>query len=235
MPVTITARCHPALEPILPRPVPAREALPAWLREMPGEAVSEVLGGEPVRTLKHCPPLIDALSLGLLIPLPCDLRVAGGEIAWDWEPPVIPDQLFSRAPIGVHVPEQAAGAPFADPCHLVIKFLNYWTLEAPEGWQILFTHPMNRPELPFLTLSGLVDADRFTAGFVHFPALWRLPDWEGLLPAGTPVAQAIPVPRGTVGADVRSMNEADAAATREVQAALQAERGVYRKRFRIRG
>jgi len=233
--VSITARCHPALEPLLPRPVPAREALPGWLREMPGEVASSALGGEKVRTLKHCPPLIDALGLGLIIPLACELTVSGGEIAWDWEPPAIPDQLFSRAPVGLHVPEQAAGAPFAEPDQMVVKFLNFWTLEAPPGWQILFTHPLNRPDLPFLTLAGLVDADRFTAGFVHFPALWRDPDWEGVLPAGTPVAQAIPVPRGAVTLETATMSEQHAAATREVQAALQSERGVYRKRFRLRG
>lgn len=234
MPVTITARCHPALEPILPPPVPAREALPSWLRSMPGEAASETLGGEPVRTLKHCPPLLDAMAAGLLMPLACDLTVRGGEIAWDWDPPVLPETLMSRAPVGLHVPEQAAGASFGDPDRFVVKFLSFWTLEAPEGWQILFTHPFNRPELPFLTLTGLVDADRFGAGFVHFPALWRDPGWEGVLPAGTPVAQAIPVPRGRTGLDCRRMTGTEIAATAETQAALQSERGVYRKRFRLR-
>jgi len=234
MTVTLTARCHPALEPLLPRPVPAAEALPGWLREMPGQVPSDALGGAGLRTLKQCPPLLDALALGLLIPLPCSLGVADGEIAWDWEPPALPDQLLSRAPVGLHLPEQATGAPFGDPGALIVKFLNYWTLEAPEGWQILFTHPLNRPDLPFHTLSGLVDADRFTAGFVHFPALWRDPDWEGELPAGTPVAQAIPVPRGRTRLDCRAQTAEEAAETRALQAALQAEPGVYRKRFRLR-
>ena len=37
------------------------------------------------------------------------------------------------------------------------------------GWSILFTHPLNRDDLPFRTLSGIVDCDRFGAGLVHFP------------------------------------------------------------------
>lgn len=230
---TLTARCHPALEPILPRPVPAAEALPDWLRAMPSEVPSAALGGAAVRTLKHCPPLIDALGLGLLMPLACDLAVRGGEVSWDWDPPVIPDMLMTRAPVGVHVPEQATGAPFGV-TGLVLKFVSFWTLEAPEGWQVLFLHPLGRPDLPFRTLSGLVDADRFGDGFVHFPALWTDPDWEGVLPAGTPVAQAIAVPRGRTDLACRAMTPDEAARTRAVQEALQEERGVYRRRFRLR-
>lgn len=230
---TLVARCHPALEPILPKPVPAAKALPDWLREMPGEAPSPSLGGENVRTLKHCAPMIDALSLGLLMPLACDLTVAEGEIGWDWEPPVLPDDLIVRAPVGVHVPEQAEGAPLALGGGFVVKFVSFWTLAAPEGWQVLFTHPFGHPDLPFRTLTGLVDADGFADGFVHFPAVWTDPGWEGVLPAGTPVAQAIAIPRAGPALETRAMTEAEAARTRAVQAALGAERGVYRKRFRI--
>ena len=158
---------------------------------------------------------------------------AGGEIAWDWDPPVITDAPITRAPVGVHVPEQATGVPLGLPeGQLVLKFTNYWTLSAPEGWQLLFTHPLNRADLPFLTLTGLVSADRFTDGYVHFPALWTDPAFEGTLPAGTPVAQVIAVPRDLPGLTVETMDEAQVAASRAVQEALQAEPGVYRKRFR---
>lgn len=227
--VEIAAHCHPALEPLLPKPVAASAAFPDWLRPMPSEVAAETLGGAMVRTLKHCPPFIDALGLGLLIPLAADLTVAGGEIAWDWDPPPLPDQLHTRAPIGLHVPEQAAGAPIAPADRFAIKFTNFWTLSAPEGWSILFTHPLNRENLPFRTLSGVVEADRFGDGFVHFPAVWLDPDWEGVLPAGTPVAQAIPIPRASVTVTTGVYDAAKAARVRAMQEALQAERGHYRK------
>jgi len=151
--ITLTARCHPALEPILPKPVLAADALPDWLRTMPSEVDSETLGGAPIRTLKHCPPLIDALGLGLLMPLAADLTVRAGEVSWHWDPPPLPADLLTRAPIGLHVPEQAAGTPLPV-AGFIIKFTNFWTLEAPEGWSILFTHPLNREDLPFRTLAG---------------------------------------------------------------------------------
>ena len=228
MPV-LTARCHPALEPLLPTPQPASTALPRWLKEMPAEVESPTLGGMPVRTLKHCPPLIDAFSLGILLPLVTDLTVRGGELSWDWDPPSIPDQLLTRAPIGVHAPEQAAGAPLPLEDRFVIKFMNFWTIEAPEGWSVLFTHPLNRADLPFHTLSGVVQCDRFADGLVHFPALWTDPSFEGTLPAGTPVAQAIPIPREKLALKTGVFDDAKSGRVRATQEALQAEPGHYRK------
>lgn len=227
---TITARCHPALREMLPPPVPAARALPDWLREMPSELDAPSLGGARLRTLKHCPPLIDALSLGLVIPLPCDLTVAGGEISWDWSPPPLPETLISRAPVGIHMPEQVHGAPVGTG-GVMLKFLNFWTIEAPPGWQVLFTHPLNRPDLPFTTLSGVVDCDRFAAGYVHFPALLD-PSFEGVIARGTPVAQLIPRPRAPVDLRVEVMDEEGIAANRAVQAELQSAPGVYRKSYR---
>ncbi|ALG91077.1 MULTISPECIES: hypothetical protein [Actibacterium] len=228
----IIARCHPQLEPLLPRPVPAAQALPGWLRAMPGQVEAETLGGAPIRTLKHCPPFIDALSLGLMIPLATDLHVKDGEISWDWDPPIIPDAPLTRAPIGLHAPEQASGMPVNLDARMVIKFTNFWTLEAPAGWSLLFTHPLNRADLPFQTLSGVVDCDLFGLGYVHFPALWTDTKFEGTLPAGTPVAQVIPVPREAVGCETTALNSGEVTQSREIQEALQAETGVYRRRFR---
>ncbi len=227
----ITARCHPLLASLLPPPVPASSALPDWLRAMPSEMVAETLGGAPVRTLKHCPPLIDALSVGILIPLATDLTIRGGHVEWDWAPPMIEDAPISRSPIGLHVPEQATGAPFHQ-AGLIIKFMNFWTLESEPGWSILFTHPLNRPDLPFETLSGVVACDMFKAGYVHFPALWRDPGFEGVIPRGTPIAQAVAIRRDALDLDVGTMTDAEISASADLQHSLGAERGVYRRDFR---
>ncbi|SMX44973.1 hypothetical protein [Actibacterium lipolyticum] len=228
----ITARCHPLLEPLLPKPVPAAHALPDWLRQMPSEVASDTLGGATIRTVKHCPPFIDALSLGLMIPLATDLSVQNGELSWDWNPPIIPDAPITRAPIGAHVPEQATGMPLQLNAQLIVKFTNFWTLEAPAGWSLLFTHPMNRPDLPFQTLSGVVDCDAFKNGYVHFPAVWNDAGFSGSLPAGTPVAQVIAVPRAQPELATAVMTEDEVAQSRQVQETLQHETGVYRKQFR---
>lgn len=228
----ITARCHPALEPILPRPVVAASALPDWLRAMPPEIAAKTLGGASVRTLKHCPPIIDAFSLGLLIPLATDLTVENGELSWDWDPPVVEDADLSRAPVGLHAPEQATGAPFATDGRLIVKFTNFWSLGVEDGWSLLFTHPFNRPDLPFETLSGVVDCDRFAGGYVHFPALWRDREFAGVIPRGAPVAQVTPVRRAALELDVAAMSETEIAASREVRRRLGEAPGAYRRSFR---
>ncbi|MEL6768975.1 MAG: hypothetical protein AAFP17_17480 [Pseudomonadota bacterium] len=200
---------------------------------MPSEVESPILG-EAVRTLKHCAPMIDAFGLGFLMRLPARIEARGGSLHWDWDFPVIGDAPLSRAPIGVHVPEQAAGSPIAPAAGgFIVKFLNYWSLAAPPGWQILFTHPFGQPNLPFRTLTGLVDADGYGDGYVHFPALWADPGWEGVLEAGTPVAQAIALPRLSPAIETRPMTADEVSASRAVQEALQRERGVYRRSYRI--
>ncbi len=93
MPVTITARCHPALEPILPKPISAAKALPDWLKAMPATAVSETLSGGEVRTLKQCPPVLDAYALGVILPLACDITVAA-TLHGKPVPPCYADQLL---------------------------------------------------------------------------------------------------------------------------------------------
>lgn len=230
----LTFRCLPGFEDILPRPVPARTGLPDWLKAMPSTAVSETLGGIEVRTLKHCPPLLDAFSTGVLLPLAADLTVQEGELGWDWEAPRVPGLRHTRSPIGLHVPEQAAGAPLqADENRFVVKFTNFWALEVPEGWSVLFTHPLNREDLPFRTLAGIVDCDRFSDGFVHFPAIWTDPDFEGVLPKGTPVAQAIPVKREAIEIVTETMDAARLDAHRTLEDGLSEDPGLYRKSFRV--
>ncbi|SOC10083.1 hypothetical protein [Stappia indica] len=229
----LSFRCLPELAGHVPEPVPARASLPEWLKAAPSLVASEVLGGAEVRTFKHCPPLIDALAQGVMFRLAADLDIAGGEISWDWSPPVTETARQTRSPVGLHVPEQAQGLPFGLPDgQFVLKFTNFWTVEAPGGVSLLFTHPLNREDLPFRTLAGLVDCDRYRDGFVHFPAIWQDADFSGRLPAGTPVAQAFPIRREVLELDIRAMDRGELARHLKVQDGLQQDPGLYRKSFR---
>ena len=227
----ITFRCPPELLGFLPRPVPARDGLPAWLRAMPGEAEVPDLGGA-IRTLKHCPPFIDAMRAGFLMPLVADVRVEDGAFEWDWDPPPTALGRTTRSPLGFHHAEQASGSPLHDPDRIFLKFNNFWTVELEPGWSLLVTHPANRTDLPFQTLTGLVDADLFRDGLIQFPARWLDPAFEGTLPRGTPVAQCIPVRRETLDLVFEPLAGDAAERFAEVKDALAAEPGVYRRRFR---
>jgi hypothetical protein len=225
----IIARCHPLLEPLLPRPVPAAQALPGWLGEMPSKTWADTLGGAAVRTLKHCPPIIDAMRLGVLVLCPTEITVRAGEVSWDWDPPILPDANISRAPVGVHVPEQAIGSPYVG-TQLILKFMNFWTLETPVGWSLMFIHPQGYPDLPFTTLAGVVDCDTYKDGYVHFPALLK-PGFEGVIAKGTPIAQAVPVQKDLT-LKVGAMSPDQIARNRTVQDDLSRVPGRYRRVFR---
>ena len=226
-------RCDPALEKHLPRPVPARGALPDWLRAMPAKSPSDIHGRD-IRTVKQCPPFIDAMAYGVMILLPCDVTVDRGAFSWAWDIPEPSTSHHPRAPLSFHVPAQFPNAPFARDGKAALKFNSFWTIELDPEWSLFAMHPVNRDELPFRLLSGLVDADRFHDGGINFPAIWTAPDFSGVLPKGTPVAQCFAVPRAAPELVFESLDEPHRQAYASTVAEVLSKPGVYRKRFRAR-
>ena len=231
LPLTLTFRCPKELEGLLPPPVPAARGLPDWIRQMPQQAFSPLVGGDD-DTVKRCPPFIDAMTGGFLIPLICDVRVENGEFTWDNDLPPGGAVSYARSPIGLHDAGQVTGTPLFDADRFLIKFHNLWTIEAPEGYALLFTHPVNRFDLPFTTLTGMVDCDRYHDGWINFPAHWRDTDFNGVLPKGTPVAQVFPIKRETWTVRTAVFTEAESQRARDVLDEIRRERGVYRGQFR---
>jgi hypothetical protein len=229
--MTLKFRCPPGLGTILPRPIPAVLGLPDWFKILPQKAFNPSMGEEGP-TVKKCPPFIDAMTYGFLIPLAIDLEVQNGEFTWNFELPEGLVSEFSHSPIDFHDPSQAAGTPFFDDDRFIIKFNNFWTVEAPPGYSLLFTHPVNRSDLPFTTLTGLVDCDTFHDSPIHFPARWHDAGFNGVLPKGTPVAQCLPVKREIWNADFEELSGEGITRLIEAQEAMAGEQGVYRRQFR---
>jgi hypothetical protein len=224
-------RCDPKLRELLPPPIPARRALPDWIRQMPKDAFSDTHGLN-VRTVKQCPPFIDAMSYGFMMTLPCDVRVKEGVLSWDWNLPPLSIEAHPRSPISFHVPAQVTGTPLHQADQAVVKFNSFWTIELEPGWSLFAQHPVNRADLPFRLLSGLVDADRFTDVGILFPAVWSDPDFDGVLARGTPIAQCFPVPRAPLDLQYESMSPEEVDRYQETAGKLLSEPGVYRKEFR---
>jgi hypothetical protein len=228
----ITFRCDPALIDLLPRPVPACAAVPEWLRAMAPRVESAVHGRE-IRTVKQCPPFVDAMRHGVMLVLPCDVRVEPGmKFSWDWPLPDSSVQGHPRAPLSFHVPEQVAGSPMARGARSALKFNSFWTIELEPGWSLLAMHPVNRDDLPFRTVTGLVDADRFNAVGINFPAVWLDERFDGVLPKGTPIAQCCAVPRGAPELAFEAMSPERIEGYAAVADKIMAGPGVYRKGFR---
>jgi len=227
----ITFRCPPELESVLPRPIPAFAGLPDWFKSMPQKAFSALTGTDNF-TVKKCPPFIDAMTSGFLMPLMTDLQVEDGHFKWqqDWPGGAVVN--YSRSPIDFHENVQLTGTPFFFEDSFALKFNNLWAVELPAGYSLLVTHPVNRTDLPFLTLTGLVDSDLYVDNFINFPALWRDPDFHGTLPKGTPVAQCIPVKRETWVAQFEAFSGDRVPRLKEVTDAVTHVPGTYRRQFR---
>jgi hypothetical protein len=231
----IIFRCLPELEAILPKPIPAKRGLPEWLRRMPMRAHEAAFDTE-VDTVKHCPPFLDAMSCGFLMLLPCDVHYTDGRFEWDWRalPPSLPRHT-ARTPLSFHVAAQLAETPMFEADVLAIKFMNPWLMETEPGVSVLVTHPINRPDLPFRTVTGLVDTDRYVDNYIHFPALWADRAFSGVLPQGTPVAQCIPVRRAALEMAFESLDAAARDRLATTQRDVVTPEGAYRRRFRARG
>jgi hypothetical protein len=180
------------------KPSPAAEHLPEWYKSMslhlPGETTTGLSpDGVAVSnlTLKGCMPFLDAMTSGYMFTLPFDIEIRkndNGQVGLRW--------ATNQNLIGQHGPDQAPGLPIpqgASPN--ILKWSPGWRMITPPGYSCLFTHPLNRFDLPFATLSGVVDTDSYKLG-VEFP--FRLLDTNKdlvILEKGTPICQVIPFRR----------------------------------------
>lgn len=236
----IVFRCPPELKDVLPEPYPAKRSLPNWLKQMPMMAYSPDLERD-IRTLKHCPPFVDAMSFGFMIPLPTDLRVDKDVFEWDWhltssenEAPASQLGWYPQSPIGYHVNSQAIDSPLFDEHHAIVKFFCFWTIELDPGFSLYVMHPVNRLDLPFRTVTGMVDCDLYHDAFVHFPAIWIDPDFHGVLEKGTPVAQCVVVKRETYDLEFGELRDDSAERFVSLNAAVKQDQHLYKNRYRAK-
>ncbi len=135
---------------------------------------------------KVCMPYFDALTMGYVFPLPVDIHVEldeDGKPSMTWDKGELP--IDQRYMIDV---------PLPDNCHPIhYGWRMEWYYETPPGYSVMITHPMNRHDLPFYTLSGVVDADNW--GLPVFISFFLKRGFRGTIPAGTPMFQMIPFKR----------------------------------------
>jgi hypothetical protein len=178
-------------------PSPIVKTLPDWYTgaewfvpdPATGKPAEDPNGGGRMPTWKACPAVLDVMGTGYTYKTPCDIQFledAAGNIEARPLDPQYAQFIQEREPM----------AQFFHPRGYHTKHFAWcadWAVELPEGYSALYTHPMNRFELPFLTSSGIVDNDK-----VHLPGtmpFFFLKGLVGILPAGTPYAQIVPFKR----------------------------------------
>jgi hypothetical protein len=173
----------------IPAPYPAVKNLPDWYKTLARDVELPGVRGT-LHTLKQCPPFLDAMSIGYIIPLSGDANFEmdnAGQLKFD-----CPN---GDASIELHHPAQVAGSPWGQ--RSVIKFMNPWIIVTPPGYSTLFVPPMNHQEISFHVLAGVVDTDRFYSQ-INFPAVCLMErGTKCTLKRGTPLMQVIPFKRET--------------------------------------
>lgn len=185
-------------------PKPADKFIPDWYKSLEsyvGGVKKPAGNGSSTGTIKRCMPVFDAITGGYIIPTYVDIFISQQQlINQETKEPLNETTPWyewpSFKPLGFHPIEQAPNYPQKNSLPLEAsypKWVNPWAIKTPPGYSCLFVQPVHR-ESPFTILPGVVDTDKYTAP-VNFPFV--LNDWkfEGLIPAGTPMAQVIPFKR----------------------------------------
>jgi hypothetical protein len=161
----------------IPYPAPAYKVIPEWYR-------SSRTTVDGIETMKKCIPLLDAMTAGYTITLAADIMFNKG----------IAQDISKNGVVSSHADSQIGDLKIPSEYHkTVYKWTNFFIMQTPKGYSTFFMSPVNRLDLPFYSFSGLVDTDNFPVE-VNFPFLIKK-DFVGIIPAGTPIAQAIPVKR----------------------------------------
>jgi hypothetical protein len=174
---------------------PAKNYIPKWYRDdtrLPNKAE-----GFEDRNIKQCVPLLDAFTTGYTVSLPIDLYVTQKQgiahFEWGKGAPKIMASRDRKAAPTLPTP------PGFSREHYV--WLVQGAIKLPRGYSALITHPLNRFDLPFYTLSGVID-DEYVFGQGLLPFFFQ-EDFEGLIKMGTPIFQVIPFKRESWGSKVR--------------------------------
>jgi len=166
-------------------PEPAHKYLPGWYRSTEKFMEQSKLD----KTVRACMPFMESLTFGWIIPVPTDIEIQqtkdGMRIKWN-------DETFKA--VGQHDLEQLGGDMFPHQDISVIKFNLPYVVRTPEGVSSLYMPPLNRFESRFRPFSGVVDTDTYV-NQINIPAVLWDAEYEGVIKAGTPIAQIIPFAR----------------------------------------
>jgi hypothetical protein len=178
-------------------PKPASQYIPDWYKNMDSYVNGEKKptgDGTTTATIKRCMPVFDSITQGYIITTYTDIYVSKKSIVdengqlksvpwYEWA---------SNSALDFHPVEQAETHPKSNGFPYP-KLVNPWAIKTPKGYSTLFIAPVHRNN-EFTILPGVVDTDTYIAP-VNFPMVLTNPDFEGVVPAGTPIAQIIPFKR----------------------------------------
>jgi hypothetical protein len=196
-------------ENVINPPVPAKSVIPEWYKKAPTTNLKnpEIYKNDNSyimdKTIKSCMPFLDALTGGYIQKTWTDIFVAQKEgqlVYYSATPPMI---MNNREKVSIEIDSNV---------YYSVEYVwqSYWRAKLPKGYSLLITHPLNRLDLPFTTLSAIVDADSFNHTAVGNIPFFIRNGFQGFIPVGTPMYQMIPIKRDTWEQEIEPFNEREA-------------------------
>ena len=175
--------------------VPVQESsyfMPDWFLKTPRGKRDEEEGG---RTIKQCPAVPEFMSMGITVPLWCDLKVTipeSGAAEWHnpWE--AYNFDFHDEAQLADHLPQ------YAKPT-LVLKPVCPWRIKTPPGIMMLQLPMLWHFNPIFTVCAGVIWSEFYHE--INQQMMFHNTG-EFLLKRGTPLAQYIPIRRETFNYDI---------------------------------
>ena len=175
---------HAALDTSFPKMEPIKNKIPDFYKNTKTSYNANVNKLPIEHNFKACAVFSDAFMTGYSIPLVADIAVEQTENG-----PVITwvegnYTVLRERPEG---PNSSLPTPMGcSNSHFV--WVNQNIFEIPKGYSALVTHPFNRHDLPFVTLTGILDSFVLFSGQIP---VYFSSTFEGIIPQGTPIMQVL--------------------------------------------
>ena len=182
---------------IVINPEPAKKHIPEWYKKMQKEMIKTytdpINGIQSGMSIKGCPPVLDYLRTGYIIPTYTDITVVESGLSPEQGPKhQIHTSLVDWKTIDHHAPDQTKGSTLGD--KNVYKLISPWHIETPVGYSCLFLKPQFSDTKGIDIIPAIVDTDVYHN--INFPFTLNITEeGEHFIPKGTPVVHVIPFKR----------------------------------------
>jgi hypothetical protein len=181
---------------LVPKPKPAHLYVPQWYKQISKFENKKFDFFKNNLTIKSCVPFLESLTMGYIQETWCDINIErdkDNNISYG----------FSIGPEIISMRNKISSDKLLDKkifYEIEFTWRLFWIPKLPKGYSMLYTHPLNRNDLPFQSLSGIIDSDVFYDNKNGYSMGGNYPfyikkDFEGIIPAGTPMYQMIPIKR----------------------------------------
>jgi len=227
----------------VPMPSPAKFYIPDWYKKFAtfyDRENGSYVGGSQYdkdgklnpgisRTAKVCVPFLETFTFGYVQETWCDLLVKQekDEISIS----INKESKGTEQMISVRekalIPEEL----IPEDCHDVsFQWIRHWNPVLPKGYSALVTHPLNREDLPFRVISGIIDYDKYHLGGAL--AFFMKKNFSGEIPKGTPMYQIIPFKRDDWEIE-KSINNYSLGESikQQISDITSGQHGVYKKKY----